>query len=174
MWLRLARVAVVAREPTIIIIILKIDVVIIVAIHIGLSKKLENPFPLLLDRFFVAPLSPYPSMDPVACIVFSVDRNTPHALPIFSTNYCSDESFSPLLCRPIGACSIRKKIITRLESVRAMDLRARLRSRDFKRCRRAWKIKEHNAANPFNGNGRSRNCEAVTRKFNVLTDLARI
>lgn len=87
--------AAVTRERAIII-ILKIGVVIIV--RIGRSKKLENPFPLLLDCFFFA--APHclrnDSRPPV-------DRNTPHALPIFSTNYCSEESFSPLLCRPIGA-----------------------------------------------------------------------
>ena len=150
--------AVVTRERAIIIIILKIGVVIIV--RIGRSKKLENPFPLLLDRFFFA--APHclrnDSRPPV-------DRNTPHALPIFSTNYCSEESFSPLLCRPIGARSMRKKIITRLESVCADGSASQITIAGFKRWRWAWKIQEHNAANRFGGNGSSENCVANSTSF---------
>lgn len=152
----------VTRERAIII-ILKIGVVIIVAVLIGRSKKLENPFPLLLDRFFF--VAPYclrnDSRRPVASIVFSVDRNTPHALPIFSTNYCSGGEFLSAVMstdrRPFDA---QENNYTAGERVRGW-----IRELDYDRGIRevaigVEKLQEHNAANPFGGNGSSEICAA--------------
>ena len=163
------------RERAIIIITSKIGVVIIVAVRIGRSKKLENPFLLLLGRFFFFFVAPHclrnDSRPPVASIVFSVDRNTPHALPIFSTNYCSDESFSPLLCRPIGARSMRKKIITQLESVCADRSASQITIAGFERWRWTWKNPRTQCCESFRWERMFGNLRG---KFNVLIDLARV